>query len=324
MPVALNSSGAASVTYIASAAIPGITISALYEGSTNFAGSESNSMNVPFGYAETLFAYEPFAESSSDVLNGKSGSGDSGWASPWSDMEAPGTLPGYDLASTTPLTYPGLLANGNYAIGGEGYGYIARQLDVSSDGPFSEYLTSGAGVDNGSVAPMIGAPGQTIWISFLLRKDVGDQESSFISLNSNGDPFSWWVEYPNISAGYFGADSLDINGNPFWSLQFGAAYTTPIATVQTNVPVVAGQPVLLVLSVNFGTDMTVVNTVNLYVNPTSLGGAPPTTPSATYTTLNSLAFQSLAYYGGDDTNESSLDEIRIGNSYAAVTPAVTP
>jgi hypothetical protein len=90
------------------------------------------------------------------------------------------------------------------------------------------------------------------------------------------------------------------------------------------VPVVAGQPVLLVLSVNFGTDMTVVNTVNLYVNPTSLGGAPPTTPSATYTTLNSLAFQSLAYYGGDDTNESSLDEIRIGNSYAAVTPAVTP
>jgi fibronectin type 3 domain-containing protein len=73
----------------------------------------------------------------------------------------------------------------------------------------------------------------------------------------------------------------------------------------------------MVMSVTFGA----TNIVNLYVNPASLDGSAPGTPSATYSTTNSLAFQSLSYYGGDGTGQSSLDELRVGTSFAAVTPA---
>jgi fibronectin type 3 domain-containing protein len=247
-----------------------------------------------------LLAYEPFGEAAG-ALNGVSGGGDSGWGSAWVVQNSLTNVPGYNIASATPLAYPGLMTNGNYAIGGDNYVTSGRALDVSANGPFSAYLSNG----------LIGAPGQTIWLSFLLRKDANNGQTNSITLNANGGGQSWWVENPNIAVGYFGASSNDSNGDLYWSLQYNGT------TVQSNVPVVVGQPALLVLEVTFGSTQ---NLVNLYVNPTSLGGAAPGAPSATYTTSSSLAFQSLSYYGGNGTGQSSLDEIRVGTSFAAVTP----
>ena len=61
------------------------------------------------------------------------------------------------------------------------------------------------------------------------------------------------------------------------------------------------------------------NTVNLYVNPASLGGSAPGTATISGTTTSSIAFKSLAYYGGNATNQSSINEIRFGDTYASVT-----
>ncbi len=216
----------------------------------------------------------------------------------------PTDVPGYNIASTTPLAYAGLGTNGSYAVGGDNYVTSGRTLDVSTSGPFSSYLSGG----------LIGAPGQTIWLSFLLRKDASDGQTNSLTLNANGGDLSWWVQNPNIAVGYFGASSNNASGNLFWSLQYNGT------TVQSNVPLVVGQPALLVLEVAFGASGA-QNQVNLYVNPTSLGGAAPSTANAQFSTTNSLAFQSLAYYGGDRANESSLDEIRVGSSFAAVTSA---
>jgi fibronectin type 3 domain-containing protein len=259
--------------------------------------------------AGTLLAYEPFGETAGAVLANASGGGDFGWANAWQDQNGSGNIPGNDVESSNPIAYTGLVENGNYLVGGDYWDYIGRQLDVSDAGPFASYLSNG----------LIGAPGQTVWMSFLLRADVATPDVSF-SLGSQGGGMAWWMGNSNIEFGYFGSLSNDANGNPYWSLAYGGSYATPSAVVPTTVPVTAGQPVLFVASITYGASGE-NSTVNLYLNPTTLGGAAPTTPSATYTTTNSLAFENLTYYGGTGHNMSSLDEIRLGTSFAAVTPA---
>ncbi|MGA2888236.1 MAG: sugar-binding protein [Terracidiphilus sp.] len=255
----------------------------------------------------TLLAYEPFGEATG-LMNGASGSGDFGWNAGWVD-QGTDTNPGYDIVSTTPVTYIGLIANGQYAVGGNSFNYIGRQLNVSPTGPFSSYLSSG----------LIGAPGQTIWLSFLIRKDTTSTgNSNLVNLTSQGGGSAWYVSPANVAAGFCGGDfggGSTTGGTMYWSLVAAANFSCSSA-IQTNVPIVAGQPALMVMGITFGS----TNTVNLYVNPASLGGAAPTTPNATYSTASSLAFQSLSYYGGDGANQSSIAGLRIGTSFAAVTP----
>ena len=251
----------------------------------------------------TILAYEPFAEVAGP-LNGATGGGDFGWGGAWQEQGSSTAVPGYNIVSATPLTYSGLLTSGNYLIGGFEYQDSGRLLDQDPNGPFSSYLSGG----------LISSPGKAVWVSFLLRRDASNTQTSAVYLNPSGVP--WYAGSPNsIAAGYFGTSSNDAGGNPFWSLQYNNG--TPVLT---DVPIVVGQPVLMVLELTFGT----TNTVNLYVNPTALGTTAPTSPSATISTASSVGFDAIAYYGGDGTNESSLDEIRVGTSFASVTPSVTP
>ncbi len=241
----------------------------------------------------TVLAYEPFGEASGTPLNGAAGSGDSGWNGAWVEQEGSTASPGYQTASTNPLTYSGLLTTSNYAIGGYGYQTAGRQLNTAASGPFLSYLSSG----------LIGAPGQTLWLSFLLREDANPNngEINAIYLTPNNIP---WLTQNGIGIGYFGT-SLN------WGLQLNNG--TPVLS---TVPVIQGQTVLLVVSITFGA----TNQVNLYVNP-ALGGSAPATPSTQLTTASTIAFQSLAYLGGYTASESSLAAIRFGTSFAAVTPA---
>jgi hypothetical protein len=240
----------------------------------------------------SLLAYEPFGETSGTPLQGASGSGDSGWAAPWLEQEASTVEPGYQTASANPLTYPGLATTSTYAIGGYGYQSVGRQLDVSPAGPFSSYLSNG----------LIGAPGQTIWLSFLIREDANpaNGEINAIFLTPVGG-LNAWLPQTGIGIGSFG-------GN--WGLQYNNG--TPVVS---NVPVAPTQTVLLVAGITFGA----TNQINLYVNPTLLGGAAPSTPSAQLLTTGSVAFQTISYLGGYQPNDSSLGDISIGPSYASVT-----
>jgi fibronectin type 3 domain-containing protein len=254
----------------------------------------------------TLLAYEPFGESAG-TLTGASGGGDFGWGAAWVEQFSSVAVPGYDVATATPMVYTGLVTASNYAIGGYSYQSVGRQLDVSANGAFSSYLSGG----------MIGAPGTTVWLSFLLREDASPTNGQInaVYLNPTGGGNAWETGLSNtLGIGYFGSSSNDSSSNPFWSLQFNGT------TVQSTAPVVQGATTLFVVSITYGAGGA-QNQVNLYVNPSSLGGASPGSVSAQYSTASSPSFESISYEGGYTTNESSLDEIRVGTSFAAVTPA---
>ena len=267
------------------------TVSAVDAGGASGYSNEVIATPLAAG-SGTILAYEPFAESSG-ALNGESGGGDFGWSGAWIVQNGSTDVPGYNISSATPMSYSGLVTRTNYAVGGDAYLSAGRELNINSGGPFNSYLSNG----------LIGAPGQTIWLSFLLRKDTSDGQSNWVGLTSQSGLTSWSVNPANIEVGYFGSSA-------YWGLQFNGT------TVLSSVPVVSGTPALLVLELTFGA----TNVVNLYVNPSSLAGAAPSTSSATYSTASSLAFASIAYYGGDNPSQSSLANIRIGNSFASVTP----
>jgi fibronectin type 3 domain-containing protein len=298
--------GIASTTY----AVTGLTNGTAYYfkvAAVNTAGTggySNEASSTPSQASGTLLAYEPFGESGTPpfALNGASGGGDQGWASGWVEQTGSTAVPGYDISSGNPLTYAGLFTAAGYATGGYGYQNAGRALNVSAGGPFASYLSNG----------LIGAPGQSVWVSFLLRQDVSGA-TPFAGLTAKGGGSPWWTSPTNIQVGYFGSSSNDSSGNPWWSLQYNGS------TIRSNVPVVTGQAVLFVIEDTFGSNGA-ADQINLYVNPTSLGGSAPATPTLQYSPSGSTAFQSITWYGGDNANESSLGDISIGTSYSVVTP----
>jgi hypothetical protein len=83
-----------------------------------------------------------------------------------------------------------------------------------------------------------------------------------------------------------------------------------------------GQAALLVVRLNFAPSGGSSSQASLYVNPPA--GTLPTTPSASATTTNSIAFQSIAWNAGSVANQSSLDEIRVAATYTAITSGAVP
>ena len=209
----------------------------------------------------TLLAFEPFGQSGKTpfALNGASGGGDQGWASAWVEQSGSTAVPGYNIASAPALTYKGLSTTADYATGGLGYQSAGRALDVSAEGPFAAFVSNG----------LIHAPGQSIWISFLLRQDASGATPD-VGLTAQRGDTAWSTNPANIQIGYFGTSSNDAGGIPRWSLQYGGSNVT------TNVAVVKGQTVLFVVEDTFGSNGA-ADQINLYVNPTSLGGSPPAT-----------------------------------------------
>jgi hypothetical protein len=178
-------------------------------------------------------AYEPFGEPLGPLSN-SSGGGDFGWGSAWIFQNGNDGVPGYDIVSTGPMNYTGLVTTPNHLIGGEYWQYVGRQLDVTPTGSFAPYLFNG----------LIGVPGQTLWLSALMREDASNMESNLLGLNPSGGSNSWLLSSPSIWIGYCGSDfggASSTNGTPYWSLVDSGEYWCNTA-VQSNVPVIVGQP----------------------------------------------------------------------------------
>jgi hypothetical protein len=242
-------------------------------------------------------ANEPFA-GSGGALNTSAGGG--GWAGPWQTQNSSTNVPGYNVATASPLSVSGS-SFGNYATGGDNWQSTGRALDITPNGAFAAFLAS-----DGS----IGKPGATIFFSIMMRKDVNTEDEMSVTLNPNASS-PWWVNTPGIAIGHFGASS-DSGGVRYWSMRVaGNVY-------RTSVPVVVGQAAQLVCSVTFG----VKSVVSLYVNPPA--AALPATPAATVTTESAVSFRSLEWYAGTVAAESSIDEIRFAGSYATLDGTKTP
>jgi hypothetical protein len=264
-------------------------------GVTGMAGSA--------GSADVLLAYAP--------LDGAAGALDkladgTGWGDAWSVQNEDVTQPGYSVQATTPLAFGALKRTPSYASGGRLYLGSGRLLAVAAGGPFDV-----AGYRD-ATSGLIGVAGKTLWVSALLRADV--LEGFTFSLHSSR--FVHWDGDPSapaaVSIGYLG-DGCSDAGTRYWCVRVGP---NTAAVTRTSVAMTAGQTVLVVVAIDFGNP----GRVRFWLNPGSLGGAAPAPTIDVPNVTASLALQAVTFYPGKDAGDGSIDELRFGTSWAAVTP----
>jgi hypothetical protein len=90
----------------------------------------------------------------------------------------------------------------------------------------------------------------------------------------------------------------------------------------TGVSRTLDQTYLMVLHMSFAEGADVID---LTVDPAQIGvGAPDPTPQASVTVTNDVYFRTFRFYPGSGQNNGYLDEVRIGETYADVTPIPEP
>jgi hypothetical protein len=209
----------------------------------------------------------------------------------------------YAVQGKAPLTYRNLLTTPRYMHHTNRFRihtFIGRVLDTK--GGLAAYRSGDA----------VGAPGKTLWMSILMRLE-----------EDRGEPFylaTWMGPLANASdRGGTPGPTLCLGthkkraGNLRWTLFEGNPYEHAMA--QSNKPAVVGKASLLVMKFDFrdgGTD------ISLYVDPQKLGGTSPERADAKLTTSKALTFNTLVWSGMGQP--SSIDELRIGSEFAAVTP----
>lgn len=242
----------------------------------------------------TLWVYDSLDASVGPLDGAVSGFG---WHQDWYVQSADTTIPGWEIRNTTPLTYPNLVSTPNYATGGRAYLSAGRIMDFSAL-PYYFKRTDG----------QIGAHGTTVWVSALIRAD-GETTSNGIAQLSKAD-------YPQSGNERLCGIQIS-NGN--WALMVRDASNNVVVTA-TNKPVVSGETVLMIMKLEFGP----VSTVSLYLNPTQLGGSAPAVPHASSTTGVDLRFKTFCFGPGVPPDSGCVDEIRVGDTFAAVTPPIIP
>jgi hypothetical protein len=248
-----------------------------------------------------------------------------GWAGAWQNSNTAPT-DSYKLGTASPMLPSNLRTLGNYAVGGYGYSAAFRALSTSAFGYFTAL---------GSSPAAIGQNGTTLWMSCVLRKDTNDNAPVRVDLVNNTAVENF--DRIDVGVGFYGGAISRNAGTRYWTLAVlrdnPTAGTPGIDYVRSNVPVVIGQPALLVLKMTFGA----TDHFDLFVNPSSLGGTAPATPNATFTTSGAqdILFRSVRFRAGlgydypndganNGVNKGSLDELRFGDTFAAVTPTLAP
>ncbi|NLF37946.1 sialate O-acetylesterase [bacterium] len=217
-----------------------------------------------------------------------------GWRNYGWDVQN-GRKDGYVITNAAPLAYSNLMVNAPYASGGDTYVSAGREVDFWT--ALKPYHAPG---DNAN----IGRPNDEFWLSYLVRRDQ-NQQSRF-TLCRGG---TTWAGSPEVV-------SIQQNGgNWVLSLMGDANYL-----VDTGVPATLGRTFLMVLRLRFaGTSPS--NIVDLYVDPAQLGAEPPASPTVSVSIVTNLfRFSRMHWYPGSQPNHGSLDEVRLGATYASVTP----
>jgi len=239
-------------------------------------------------FQNTLNAQLYWSESFGNYTDGQIISGTNRW-----DMQ--NATAGYAPASTSPLTYGSLQSNAEYFTGGGGWtgaGVVVPMTypsqyfdDFNGDG---QWLTCGYKTGGSN----------ELWFSVLVRPDVNADFQIWL----NSSHIAWETKSGNLniirSAGKWG---LGING------------TNTLSSIDATV----GSTYLIAAKVNFASSNT---TITLYVNPTL--GVTPATAAATSSSTSPLLFYSIGMYLNSNANSVSIDEMRIGKTFADVTPLV--
>lgn len=229
-----------------------------------------------------VIAYEGFNYTAGMNLNLLNGG--SGWGNPWSEPSFGTGNPNDNVPETIQagsLTFGSLVTSGNRVVTGGKFSYDIRNLGSA-----------------------LGATGTTRYASFLIRRDTLGPDPT-----NNGPDFGGLVfgDEHNPNSLFVGKPGGGTVGN--FALENGAG----AGQVASTRPEVLGTTALLVVRFDFlaGND-----TFRLYVNPTP-GGTEPSVADATKTDLDLTSFVGVSISTGA-ANSWSIDEIRIGNTFADV------
>ncbi|MBE0540794.1 MAG: hypothetical protein IH623_05355 [Verrucomicrobia bacterium] len=205
-----------------------------------------------------------------------------GWAASWA---------GWGRVEVDGLLFPGLLTTANrFLTSGNNQDAYRNPRTLG----FEALLSGGK----------FGLDGTELWLSFLVRRETNFPAGS----------------YGGLSLLDFTAEKLFV-GLPAGATHWSVRETDPAAvTTVSTAPIRAGESTLIVLRLQFGVSG-VQDRMELFVNPSP--GVTPTVPDAAHTGAN-LIFNRIRLQSGPfgSTAPMSLDEIRLGESYADVTPAV--
>lgn len=219
--------------------------------------------------------------------------------SAWQVQNEDNATGGYRIISNAPLQYSDVQTVGNYVTGGYEYLTAGRNLHISSTGFFGPYLNENE---------QIGATGTDLWVSVMLRKEAGNDQPVWLSLHNSAVPWCNDCASSSIGLGYFGESSNQGN-QQFWSLSVnGVIY-------RSSEVIGMGETAFLAAHITFGAE----TTVDFFVNPTETGFQ-TILPSLSATTSTLVEFQSMALFLGNTEDNGAADEIRIGTSWACVSP----
>lgn len=245
-------------------------------------------------------AYDGFDYSDNTPLNGLSGG--TGWQAPWEVQNSNMTIPGIQTALSPSLPYNDLQTVGIHGAGGYQWHGTGRRLNTLPTGPFASFISENS--------DFIGSEyGDTLWVSFILRKLSNTDSELFVNLHP--DNIVWYnnISSQHIAVGYFGANS-NVSGQRRWSMRLGSNYYVSDSLVDVN------ENTFFALRIIFNEGNT---NVGLYINP-SLGYDGPGTPVIQQNTNVSINLRSVSIYLGDTHSQGAIDELRLASSYPCVAP----
>lgn len=239
----------------------------------------------------SVITQDSFPQSSGANLNG-AGSG-SGWSTNWTKSGS-----GATVASSGSLGFGSLVTSGNSAEVNVGT-RLYRSIDASA------YPT--ALIDaNGN----IGGDGQSVYVSFTMQTSEVDPDGA------GGDDKFYAMRFARDAVGtrVLGVGDVGVDGSIKARINNGAGTEQVLqGTGDTNVHLYV---------VRFDFDDAVGDTISVFFDPSL--ASEPTTPDATYTG-GDFAFDILSIEAfGDGSFFNGTDEIRIGETYADVTPIPEP
>jgi autotransporter-associated beta strand protein len=225
--------------------------------------------------------YEPFAYAEAEALGGASGSTTS--ATNWWAGNTPSTTSSARIYAAASLSYPGMLGDTNATPRG------LRSNIGTGKSRYAGFPTQSGTIYASFLLDVTNAPGGADRLFFLLSSTT----------NSAGTPSGVWLD---------SANRLKISKN---SSSMPATNVTP-ALVLSNTYLV-----VLRYRVTGSNDE-----VALWLNPVPLGdnGNIPAPTITTTNNANASTFAGMGFYGAAATPMFFMDEIRVDNNWAGVTP----
>jgi len=237
-------------------------------------------------WSETFSEYAVGQNIAKSVISGP------GLTGTWSFQNDAAANTGYIIKNNTPMVFGSLLNDVNYFSGGYAYTGVGINFQVSGNNFATAYKCDAAS----DVAGYKSGGSNEFWFSMILRSDLG--VSASIGFSSSAT--AWILGSTPMQARQ--------NDNGSWDLMVdGTAYPTGITVAK-------GVISLLVCKFNFESNGT---RLTMFVNPT-LGTLP--TGGVTAKTAVPQNFRSIPIYLSSGPNSVSIDELRIGATFADVTP----